>query len=312
MDLADHRDVLALRTPDHNVLKKVSLLCFTISVLITPWLRADVTLMTTFESGDSTGVDVLGSNQWWIHGSRARWDLQMDAKDRRPSFPMNLHDRSCLMADLHKEVIKELDSETGQFSEIPFREWKAHADTRDEEDNPFLNPATTQSAVTHGRFRILPSTETARIGGWSCQKIAYEVSYDSKEPGFRTQKHCRILTTFWLADATPESARIQTEVDGFFDIFEQKTGDRARFSNPFTLGSHVWAEGSRGTSDVAGLMAQLEAEVRKLHGIPVKIEMETTLDAQPLFWFWSELKTLSSADVPTDLFNSNSAEPLLK
>ena len=263
----------------------------------------------TFESGGAAGVDVSGVNQWRIQGHKARWDRRMSAKDARTSFKMNLHDRTCLIADLKQEIVQEVDLENGQSSQIPFSEWKAYADRRHEEENPFLGSSADQDIAAHGRFAILPSTETARLAGFDCRKMAYELSYDAKEAGFRTTKRCRILTTFWMAEVTPISTQAKTEADGFFRVFEQKTGDQSRFSNPLTFGSHAWAEGNTGMkSEVTTLMAQLEDEVRKLKGIPIRTEMETSLDHQPVFWCRIELKTLSTAEMPPGVFDPKLVE----
>jgi hypothetical protein len=309
--MAHHGIHESFQTPGSHFLKRVSscILCFALPLFFNPCLRADVTLVTTFESGGAAGVDVSGSNQWRIHGSRARWDRRMSAKDARHAFKLSLHDRSCLIADLKRAIVKEINVENGQSSEIPFPDWKAYADQRQREENPFLDPNADRSTATHGRFTILPSTETALLGGSACRKIAYEISYDLKEPGVRTRKRCRILSTFWMAEATPVSTQAKTEVEAFFSVFEEKTGDRTRFSNPLTLGSHAWAEGNAGkTSELAALMNQLENEVRRLQGIPVQTEMETSLDREPAFWFRVELKTLSTAGVPSNVFNPKRAE----
>ena len=266
-------------------------------------LRADVTLVTTFESGGAAGVDVSGSNQWRIHGSQARWDRWMSAKDKRHPFPLMLQDRSCLLADSRREVIKDINLDNGELKEIAFAEWKTYADKQHQDENPFLDPASVQTPATHGRFTIIPSSETTLLRGYACRKIAYDLSYDVKEAGLRSRKRCRILTTFWMADPTPASRQAKAEVDGFFRVFEQKTGDRARFANPLTLGSHAWADGNAGTaSDLAELMTRLEDEVRKLEGIPVKTEMETSLDQQPVFWCRIDLNTLSTAELPAGVF----------
>jgi hypothetical protein len=271
-------------------------------------LQADVTLVATLESHVAPGVEISGSDQWRIQGLRARWDHRISAKGRGEPLKLSLHDRSCLIVDLRHEIVRVVEPENGQFSEIAFREWKAYADKQYREDNPFLDPTSDQSISTRARFMVLSSTESALIGRFVCRKTAYEISFDVRETGFRVHKRCRILATFWMTDATPDNLQVKSEVDSFFRVFEQKTGDQVRFANPLTLGAHAWAEKNIGKSDLTALMRQLESEVRTLQGVPVRTEMETSLDRHPVLWYRTELKTLSRAMVSADVFNTGSEE----